>query len=102
MSEYLRTPPSQRARGDPSPITPARRRPQQGTEGDLTLAEREEKFLTMKTPAAWHKYQQQYSGHNNHDVGNKRTPPQIPPRERGLEAVIKFFSPSPSPPSPHR
>ena len=48
MSEYLCSPPSQRGRPDPSPITPARRRPQQGTEGDLTLAEREEKFLTMR------------------------------------------------------
>ena len=93
MSEYLRTPPSQRGRGDPSPITPARRRPQQGTEGDPTLAEREEKFLTMKTPAAWHKHQQQYSGRNNHVVGHKRSPAQAPspiyPR------VHKFFSPSP-------
>ena len=92
MSEYLRTPPSQRARGDPSPITPARRRPQQGTEGDLTLAEREDKFLTMKTPAAWHKHQKKYSGRNNH-IGHKRSPAQAPsPIYRG---VHKFFSPSP-------
>ena len=100
MSEYLCSPPSLRGRPDPSPITPARRRPQQGTEGDLTLAEREEKFLTMKTPAAWHKHQQQYTGRINHDVGHKTSPAQAPSpiyrgKQREIQVIHKFFSPSP-------